>query len=72
MACVLFLGLFALSLGVIGKLCSVIVAIPRHLLYYCFMSVKGVLVDVKLRLSIILSFLHHCVDFNIFFVFLSR
>ena len=32
--CAVCLGLFALSVGVIGKLCSVIEALPGHLLYY--------------------------------------
>ena len=31
--CTVYLGLFA-HLGVIGRLCSVIVVLPRHLQYY--------------------------------------
>ena len=30
-------GLFALPVGVIDRLCSLIVAIPRHLLFVCFL-----------------------------------
>ena len=32
--CTGYIGLFAFPLGVIGRLCSVIVALPRHLLHY--------------------------------------
>ena len=32
--CIVFLGLFAFPLDVIGKLCSVIVALPGQFLFY--------------------------------------
>ena len=43
--CTVYLGLFA-HLGVIGKVCSVIVVLPRHLQYYFTAILKKNMADV--------------------------
>ena len=43
--CVFCLDLFAVPLGVIGRLCSLIVALPRRLLYYFTLIAQTYLSD---------------------------